>query len=138
MTNPNQSPLDDAKKTIFFIILSDIPLCISLFFFPQHFQDFTGWKVLDLFTVRLVAAGLFALDVQLYLNRNASIEVYKPLFNAKLLTFLLVILGAVLTIIQFTITQNDYFPSIAEWVLVVGATIPFIQLVLLKFKLDKM
>jgi hypothetical protein len=132
MSNPNQSPLDDAKKTIFVIILSDLPLCISLFFFPHHFQDFTGWKVLDLFTVRLVAAGLFSLDVLLYSNRNASLEVYKPLFNAKLLTFLFVILGSLLTIIQ-----NEYFPTIAEWVLVVGATIPFIQLVLLKLKLDK-
>jgi hypothetical protein len=119
------------KSTMVFHIVNDLILCFSLFVFPNHFIEFSGWKNFDPFALRLVAAGLSAVTIQLYLQRN-NLEIYKVVVNIKLTTFGLAALGTIITMIT-----NDYTPSIAEWILLIGTAVPFLQIGYWKAKLDK-
>jgi hypothetical protein len=118
------------KSTMVFHIVNDLILCFSLFFFPDHFIEFSGWKNFDPFALRLVAAGLSAVSIQLYLQRN-NLEIYKIIVNIKLTTFGLAALGTLITMMS-----NDYSPTIAEWVLFFGTAAPFLQIGYWKRKLD--
>ncbi len=121
------------KSIIIVQIIMDLILGVNLFFFQEYFIKFSGWKNLDPFAMRLIAAGLFAVALQLFLKRNGSIEVYITLLNIKITTLGLAATGAIITMID-----NFSQPIIAEWILLAGTTIPFTQLVFWKVKLNKL
>lgn len=111
-------------------IISDIALSVSLFFFPQHFIEFSGWKTFDPFALRLVAAGLSAVAIQLFLQRN-NLVVYKTVINIKLSTIGVAALGTIIVMIS-----NNQPPIIAEWILLIGTIIPFLQIAYWNSKLS--
>ena len=132
MEEKQQIP-DKLKSTMNLHIVNDLILCVSLFFFPEHFIQFSGWKNFDPFALRLIAAGLSAVAIELYLKRNSSLETYTSLFNVKLFTLGLAATGAAITMFN-----NVYHPTTAEWILLGGTGIPFIQMGYWKIKLNKL
>lgn len=125
-----QEVWNKVKNMMVFHIANDLLLSISLFFFPLSFIEFSGWNSFDPFALRLVAAGLSAVSIQLFLQRN-NLEVYKVLINIKLFTFGAAALGTLMAI-----NGNSYPPKLAEWVLLIGTLLPFLQIGYWKLKLD--
>ncbi len=121
------------KSSMTLHVVNDLVLCGSLFFFPEHFIEFSGWRNFDPFALRLIAAGLSAVAVELYLKRNSNLAVYISLFNVKLATLGIATIGTIITM-----SQNINAPIIAEWILLIGTGIPFLQMGYWKVQLNKL
>ena len=111
------------KSAVLFNAANDLLLSFSLFFFPENFIKFSGWLSFDPFALRLIAAGLIAVAVELFLIRNKSAEFYKSALNIKVLTMGIGVVG-----ITMALVQNSRPPIIAELILFAGLLIPFVQL----------
>jgi len=131
MQEPQKVP-PKLKRSMTLHVLNDLVLCGSLFLFPEHFIEFSGWRNFDPFALRLIAAGLSAVAIELYLKRNSSLEVYTSLFNVKLATLGIAALGTIISIYQ-----NINATIVAEWVLLVGTGVPFLQMSYWKIQLNK-
>ena len=111
------------RSAVLFNVANDLILSISIFFFPASFIAFSGWLALDPFALRLIAGGLTAVAIQMFLSRNATIESFKSILNIKVATMGFGLIGVVLTILQ-----NSRPPIFAELILFGGLLLPFIQL----------
>jgi hypothetical protein len=111
------------RSAVLFNVANDLLLSFSLFFFPEAFFESSGWFSSDPFAVRLIAAGLTAVAIEFYLIRNDSIAQFKSVLNIKVTTLGIGFCGVTMAIIEST-----HKPIIAEWILLGGLLIPFIQL----------
>lgn len=73
------------KNWFVFHFFVDILFAIPLMFFPEQFLGMLGWEQVDIVTARLVAAALFAIGIESWLARNASVESYKSMLQLKIL-----------------------------------------------------
>jgi hypothetical protein len=121
------------RSAILFNVANDLILSFSLFFFPDSFIASSGWAAFDPFALRLIAGGLTAVAVELFLLRNGSAESVKSVLNVKVSTMGIGVVGVIIAMIQ-----SDHQPIIAEWILFGGLLIPFIQLGYMRIQLGKM
>lgn len=123
------------RSAILFNVANDLLLSFSLFFFPESFIGSTGWSFsnLDPFALRLIAGGLTAVAIELFLLRNGSAESLKSVLNVKVSTMGIGVAGVTMALIQ-----SDHAPMIAEWILFGGLLIPFLQLGYMRIQLGKL
>lgn len=123
------------RSAVLFNVANDLLLSISLFFFPESFIGSTGWAFsnLDPFALRLIAGGLTAVAIELFLLRNGSAESLKSVLNVKVSTMGIGVIGVIMALIQ-----SDHPPIIAEWILFGGLLIPFLQLGYMRIQLGKL
>lgn len=87
---------------IWFIIhfFVDYAFAIPLLINPIWFLSLFGWKIIDPFASRLVAAGLFSVGGVSLLERNSNLDVYKSLLNLKIILSSAALIGIFITIIN--------------------------------------
>ena len=120
------------KSAVLFNAANDLLLSFSLFFFPENFIKFSGWLTFDPFALRLIAGGLIAVAIELFLVRKKSAEFYKSALNIKVLTVGIGVIG-----VSMALVQNNRPPIMAELILFAGLFIPFIQLGYWRLHLSK-
>lgn len=86
---------------VWFIIhfFADILAAIPLFIYPD-FLLLLGWKVVDPFAIRLVAAALFGIGIESFLGRNAYADTYKNMLNLKIIWSATAFLGLLFSVLQ--------------------------------------
>ncbi|MCG8569403.1 MAG: hypothetical protein MJB14_04620 [Spirochaetes bacterium] len=83
-----------------FHFLADIIFAIPLMFFPITALTLFGWQSIDLIAARLVAAALFAIGIESWLARNATVNQFKSLLNLKVIWSFTASFGILWSIIQ--------------------------------------
>lgn len=63
----------------------DVLFAVPLFVAPVYFLEFLQFKTVDPIAARLVAAALFAIGGKSFLEKNASVEVYKSMLSLKII-----------------------------------------------------
>ena len=123
------------KSAVLFNVANDLFLSFSLFFFPEKLIASAGWEWSshDPFSLRLIAGGLTAVAIELFLLRNGSAESLKSVLNVKVSTMGIGVAG-----VTMALTQSTHPPITAEWILFGGLLIPFIQLGYLRIQLGKL
>ncbi len=123
------------RSAVLFNVANDLLLSFTLFFFPESFIESTGWgwSSLDPFALRLIAGGLTAVAIELFLLRNGSAESLKSVLNVKISTMGIGVAGIIMALFE-----NARQPMIAEWILFGGLLIPFIQLGYMRIQLGKL
>jgi hypothetical protein len=76
----------------------DILFATPLFFFPVEFLNLLKWHTVDPLATRLVAAALFAIGIESFLGRNASIASFKNILNLKIIWSGSAVTGIIITI----------------------------------------
>ena len=100
-------------KTWFIIhFFIDILFAIPLFLFPEEFLTVLDWQNIDPFATRIAAAALFAIGIESWLGRNASVETYKNMLNLKIIWSGMVVIGIIISMYQ-----SSYSTTIFEWLL---------------------
>ena len=89
---------------------ADILFAVPLFLFPHTFLSFLGWRTIDPFATRIVAAALFGIGIESFLGRHAGPRTYINMLNLKLIWSGATILGIFLTLFQ----AQDTSP-VAQW-----------------------
>lgn len=89
---------------IWFIIhfIADISFAIPVMLMPVQTLQFLGWKMVDPFAARLVAAALFGIGIESLLGRNAGCEAFKGMLNLKIIWSVSAITGITLTLAEGT------------------------------------
>lgn len=87
---------------IWFVIhfIMDMLFGIPLLLFPELIMPMLGWGSLDPISTRVVGAALMGIGIESYLERNASLEVFRALLNLKVIWSSSAILGIGLGIWQ--------------------------------------
>ena len=89
---------------LWFIVhfIVDVCFAIPIMLFPHSMFSFLGWKMIDPFMARLVAAALFGIGIESFLARNAGYEAFKGMLNLKIIWSVGAIIGITLSLIQGT------------------------------------
>jgi hypothetical protein len=65
--------------------VADFLFAIPLFFAPEAFLGLLGWSTVDPFAARGVAAALFGIGAQSFLDRNASVASFRTMLSLKVI-----------------------------------------------------
>lgn len=80
----NETP--KALQTWFVIHFAvDMLFAIPMMLVPVGMLALFGWQEIDPIMTRLVAAALFGIGIASYLERNASVDVFKAMLNLKII-----------------------------------------------------
>lgn len=87
---------------IWFIIhfFVDYAFAIPLLINPFWFLSLFGWKIIDPFASRLVAAALLGIGGISLLEKNNSLDVYKSLLNLKIIWSSAALIGMFVTMFK--------------------------------------
>jgi hypothetical protein len=83
---------------IHFIV--DILFATPLMFFPEASLGFFGWNSVDPYTARIVSAALFAIGIESWLSRHASLGTLRNLLSLKVMWSLAATLGIALSLLS--------------------------------------
>ncbi len=86
--------------------IADIIFAIPLFFFPESFLGFMGWKTIDPITTPAVAAALFGIGIESLLSRNATADSFKTMLSLKVIWSLSAVIGLSIALIKGLYTNN--------------------------------
>ena len=78
----------------------DVVFAVPLLVAPRLFLGALGWSVVDPFSARLVAAALFAIGIESFLARHASVASYCSMITLKIIWSTAAILGMGLTVVE--------------------------------------
>jgi hypothetical protein len=78
----------------------DVVIAIPLFLFPETVLTQLGWKTVDPFASRIVAAALMGIGVESLLLRNAGGNVYRAMLDLKIIWSLTAIIGILITMLN--------------------------------------
>jgi hypothetical protein len=65
--------------------IADWLVAIPLFFAPEAFLGLCGWTTVDPFAARGVAAALFAIGAQSFLDRSAGVASFRTMLSLKVI-----------------------------------------------------
>ena len=100
MVSNQQAPVPAALRLWFIIhFFADIITAIPLFIEPDWLM-LLGWKAVDPYTTRLVAAALFGIGIESWLGRNAKAETFKNMLNLKIIWSLTAVIGILVSLLQ--------------------------------------
>ncbi len=68
---------------VHFII--DIIVALPLFLMPEKVLMLFAWPLIDPLATRLVAAALFAIGIESFIGRNATIKSFEVMLNLKII-----------------------------------------------------
>ncbi|CAN5706086.1 hypothetical protein BH11MYX2_BH11MYX2_27970 [soil metagenome] len=65
--------------------VADVAAAVPLFIAPVWVLQLLGWSAVDPIATRLAAAALFAIGIESYVGRNASVDVFRGMLNLKVI-----------------------------------------------------
>lgn len=88
-TVPVRAPADEVPTALrrWFVIhfVADWLVAVPLFVAPEAFLGLCGWTTIDPFAARGVAAALFGIGAQSFLDRNAGRESFRTMLSLKII-----------------------------------------------------
>lgn len=91
---------DNLRRWFVVHFLVDVVIAIPLLLFPEVILTQLGWKTVDPFTSRIVAAALMGIGIKSLLARNAGEDAYRAMLDLKIIWSLTAILGILLTMLD--------------------------------------
>ena len=109
-TKPHFAPA--LKAAFVFHSIVDCVFAVPLFICPESFLTLLGWQTVDAVAARLVAAALFGIGIESYLERNSGVEVFRGMLNLKVIWSL-----AAATGIGWSIAAGVHDRALWLWIL---------------------
>jgi hypothetical protein len=73
------------RRWFIFHFVADFLFAVPIFFAPEAFLGLLGWSTVDPFAARGVAAALFGIGAQSFLDRNAGIASFRTMLSLKII-----------------------------------------------------
>ena len=87
---------------VWFVIhfVLDVAFAVPLLVVPESFLHLLGWRSVDPFSARLIAAAFLGIGIESLLGRHASPDAFKALLNLKIIWSMAAVIGMGITLVQ--------------------------------------